>query len=58
MVHFTAPADGEYVARIRDVQGLGGENYAYRLTVRKPRPDFRLSVSPRNPNVPVGGRSR
>ncbi len=40
---------------IRDVQGLGGENYAYRLTVRHPRPDFRLSVSPRNPNVPVGG---
>ncbi len=59
VVHFTAPADGEYVARIRDVQGLGGDgdgdNYGYRLTVRKPRPDFRLTVSPRNPNVPVGG---
>jgi hypothetical protein len=55
VVHFTAPADGEYTARIRDVQGLGGDNYAYRLTVRRPRPDFRLSVSPRNPNVPVGG---
>ncbi|MBZ5626727.1 MAG: hypothetical protein LAQ69_49820, partial [Acidobacteriia bacterium] len=55
VVHFTAPADGEYVVRIRDVQGLGGENYAYRLTVRRPRPDFRLTVSPRNPNVPVGG---
>ena len=55
VVHFTAPADGEYVVRIRDVQGLGGENYAYRLTVRHPRPDFRLTVSPRNPNVPVGG---
>jgi len=55
VVHFTAPADGEYIACIRDVQGLGGENYAYRLTVRHPRPDFRLSVAPRNPNVPVGG---
>ena len=55
VVHFTAPADGEYIARIRDVQGLGGESYAYRLTVRRPRPDFRLSVSPRNPNVPAGG---
>ncbi|HEY1336076.1 MAG TPA: hypothetical protein VGF59_01135 [Bryobacteraceae bacterium] len=55
LVHFTAPADGEYIARIRDVQGLGGDNYAYRLTVRRPRPDFRLSVNPRNPNVPVGG---
>jgi hypothetical protein len=55
LVHFTAPADGEYMASIRDVQGLGGEDYAYRLTVRHPRPDFRLSVSPRNPNVPAGG---
>jgi len=55
VVHFTAPADGEYIARIRDVQGLGGEDYAYRLSVRPPRPDFRLSVAPRNPNVPVGG---
>ena len=54
-VHFTAAADGEYEARIRDVQGLGGETYGYRLTVRRPRPDFRLTVTPRNPNVPVGG---
>ena len=55
LVHFTAPADGDYIARIRDVQGLGGEDYVYRLTVRPPRPDFRLSVAPRNPNVPAGG---
>jgi hypothetical protein len=55
LLHFTAPADGEYQVRIRDVQGLGGENFAYRLTVRRPRPDFRLAVNPRNPNVPVGG---
>jgi hypothetical protein len=55
VVHFTAPADGEYMVRIRDVQGLGGDTYGYRLTVRRPRPDFRLTVAPRNPNVPVGG---
>jgi hypothetical protein len=55
VVHFTAPADGEYVIRIRDVQGLGGDNFGYRLTVRRPRPDFRLTVNPRNPNVPAGG---
>jgi hypothetical protein len=55
VVHFTSPADGEYIARIRDVQGLGGENYPYRLTIRHPRPDFRLTVTPRNPNVPAGG---
>jgi hypothetical protein len=55
VVHFTPPADGEYVARIGDVQGLGGDTYGYRLTVRRPKPDFRLTVTPRNPNVPVGG---
>ncbi len=55
LVHFTAPADGDYFVRIRDVQNLGGENFAYRLTIRPPHPDFRLSVSPRNPNVPAGG---
>ena len=55
LLHFTAPADGEYKVRIRDVQGLGGDTYRYRLTVRRPHPDFRLTVSPRNPNVPVGG---
>jgi hypothetical protein len=55
LLHFTAPADGEYLVRIRDVRGLGGENFAYRLTIRQPRPDFRLSVNPKNPNVPLGG---
>ncbi len=55
VVHFTAPSDGEYRVRLRDVQGLGGENFGYRLTIREPRPDFRLSLSNRNPNVPIGG---
>lgn len=52
---FTAPADGDYLVRLRDVRGFGGDDYAYRLTIREPRPDFRLSVAPRNPNVPRGG---
>ena len=56
LLHFTAPADGEYILRIRDSQGLGGDDYAYRLTVRRPRPDFRLTSTPRNPNVPAGRR--
>ena len=55
LLHFTAPADGEYIVCIRDVQGLGGENYTYRLTARHPRADFRLTVNPKNPNVPAGG---
>lgn len=55
LLHFTAPADGDYLVAIRDVQGFGGDQYAYRLTIRRPHPDYRLTVSPRNPNVPVGG---
>jgi len=55
LIEFTAPADGEYFARIRDVRGMGGERFAYRLHIREPRPDFRLTVNPRNPNVPRGG---
>jgi len=55
LLHFTAPADGEYQVRIKDVREVAGENLAYRLTIREPRPDFRLTVTPRNPNVPVGG---
>lgn len=55
LLDFTAPADGEYLVRIRDVRGQGGDDYAYRLSIREPRPDFSLSVTPRNPNVPRGG---
>lgn len=55
LVHFTAPADGDYIVGIRDVRGMGGPTFSYRLTIREPRPDFRLSISPRNPNVPAGG---
>ncbi len=54
-LRFRAPADGEYFVRIGDAQGLAGDEYAYRLTARLPRPDFRLAVNPRNPNVPEGG---
>ncbi|MBI3208112.1 MAG: hypothetical protein HYZ37_04310 [Candidatus Solibacter usitatus] len=52
---FVAPADGEYVLRIRDVRGAGGPGYAYRLSVRGIKPDFRLAMNPRNPNIPLGG---
>ena len=55
-LRFKAPADGEYVVRIRDGHGRGGEDYAYRLMLRAPREDFRIYVEPRNPNVPQGER--
>jgi hypothetical protein len=41
---FTAPRDGEYLVRIRDVRGFEGEDYRYALTLRPRRPDFQVSV--------------
>jgi hypothetical protein len=52
---FTAPADGEYFLKIRDVRGTQGERFAYRLSAHEIAPDFLLAVNPPNPNVPRGG---
>lgn len=52
---FDAPADGRYVIRLNDVRGLAGDDFYYRLVVRQPQPDFRISMSPADPNVPRGG---
>ncbi len=41
---FTAPADGAYLVRVRDARGHGGDRYAYRLTVRPPKPDFNVTL--------------
>ena len=35
---FDPPADGDYLARVGDARGQGGVGYAYRLTIRPPRP--------------------
>ena len=55
-LHFEAPADGDYFVRLRDVRGLEGERFAYRLTVREPAPDFELTFDPKSFNIPRGGR--
>ena len=49
------PPTANIIVRLRDVSGAGGEDHAYRFNIREPRADFRLTVSPRNPNVPAGG---
>lgn len=43
---FTAPRDGPYVVRLRDVRGFEGELYPYRLTIREKTPGFQLVSSP------------
>jgi hypothetical protein len=52
---FDSPADGDYQVRVGDARGQGGRGYGYRLTVRPPRPDFRVSLSPAAPAVWKGG---
>ncbi len=52
---FDPPADGRYQIRVSDSRGLGGENFGYRLTVRKPRPDFAIRFSPTKLAVSRGG---
>ena len=55
-LHFEAPADGDYFLRLRDVRGLEGERFSYRLTVREPAPDFDVTFDPKSFNIQRGGR--
>lgn len=50
---FTAPADGEYLVRLRDQNGVSGPSAIYRLTVEALRPDYRLHQWP--DAVPIWG---
>jgi len=52
---FVAPKTGDYLLHLRDVRGLEGTDYAYRLTLHDARPDFQLRADPDNPNIPRGG---
>jgi hypothetical protein len=52
---FDPPADAEFQVRIGDVRGQGGHTYAYRLTVRPPRPNFNIRFNPTAPAVWKGG---
>jgi hypothetical protein len=49
------PRDGAYYAQLSDAQNHGGDEYAYRLRLGAPRPDFALCVTPSGINVPAGG---
>jgi len=51
----TLPAAGIYFVAIKDAQHKGGPDYAYRLRISEPRPDFDLRVIPSAINVRAGG---
>jgi hypothetical protein len=54
-LEFVAPKDGEYILNLKDVRGDQGKEFAYRLTIRKSVPDFTITATPANPNIPLGG---
>jgi hypothetical protein len=52
---FVAPADGDYLLHLKDVRGMEGPDFAYRLTIRDATPEYQLKAEPANPNIPRGG---
>ena len=53
-IQATLPADGIYYASITDAQRKGGPEYAYRLRISPPQPDFELRVVPSTVSVRPG----
>ncbi|MFZ1932417.1 MAG: PPC domain-containing protein [Thermoguttaceae bacterium] len=54
LIAATLPADGAYYLHLADVQQKGGAEFAYRLRVSEPRPDFALLVTPPSISVRAG----
>ncbi len=52
---FTAPQSGLYYIHLGDLQNGGGGDYAYRLKLGRPVPDYELRVVPSNLNGVPGG---
>ena len=50
----TLPSDGAYFLTVADTQHQGGPDYAYRLRISAPRPDFELRVAPSSINLRAG----
>jgi hypothetical protein len=50
----TLPADGTYFIHLTDTQGQGGPEFAYRLRLSEPRPDFALRLVPSSVSLRSG----
>lgn len=49
------PADGTYYVHLGDITRNGGPEYAYRLRISRPRPDFALRLVPSSVYLRPGG---
>jgi dipeptidyl aminopeptidase/acylaminoacyl peptidase/mono/diheme cytochrome c family protein len=54
VLRFTAPVDGDYLLRISDVRGFGGEGYDYSLVTRHLRPDFSVTLGTKDLKIAPG----
>jgi WD40 repeat protein len=51
---FTAPADGDYLVKVKDVRGQDGPDFKYTLLIRPSRPDFEVTVTGTKPAIGPG----
>jgi hypothetical protein len=56
-LRFTLPANGTYQLRLGDMQHKGGPEYAYRLRIGPPQPDFDLRIVPSTINARLAATS-
>ncbi len=54
LLRFVLPVKGNYYVHVGDTQQQGGEEYAYRLRISAPQPDFQLRVTPSGINARGG----
>jgi WD40 repeat protein len=53
-LYFTAPADGDYLLKVKDVRGFQGSGFRYALLARQRRRDFKVTLSGADPAVGAG----
>jgi hypothetical protein len=51
------PENGTYYVHVGDTAGCGGEEYAYRLRISRPRPDFALFAVPSSSSFRIKGNN-
>jgi hypothetical protein len=54
IIRFKLPRNGAYYVHVADAQQKGGPEYAYRLRISRPLPDFELRVTPASINARPG----
>lgn len=54
---FTPPADGDLIARVRDLNNRGSDGHVYYLELDHAKPDFSIKCDPSKASVGQGGRT-